>query len=527
MGVPAFLLRWPPVRWLLATWPVEFFRDCLLRPTVVGSVTGEAMWLADAEPRLAGLAGLVVFLATTLFFNSGVGRALEETVIDWLVRVYQRIQFDLLPGLFRAVMDFFKRLVEDVDRLLYTVDEWFRFRSGGSRLSLATKLVLGPVWFALAYVTRFCINLLIEPQVNPIKHFPVVTVSHKLIWPFFVPHFGAFPRFLALTMDAKLADTVALILGFLIPGIFGFLVWELRENWRLYRANQSPELEPVSIGHHGETLVRFLKPGFHSGTLPKLFARLRRAERSAQRTGDWKRLRKHWLALHRAEEELRHFLDRELLSLLATSAAWKGPPLNTGAIRLATNCIRISLSCPEQCDRDMLLAFELRDNGLVAHLVEPGWLLELSPGPLQVFAVALAGLYKMAGVDRVQERPDEAPLAFDQISITRADWAKIGGRSRRSKSGCLRLLKASACYLPRGRFQLHRRKVFRESRGHCPLWRSEQANGTPQGLAAVRRRVAAAARRPAAERGGGSRRGGGRPGAGIAAIAFRNTHRPG
>ena len=39
------------------------------------------------------------------------------------------------------------------------------------------------VWFFVTYLVRIYVNLLIEPQVNPIKHFPVVTVSHKIILP--------------------------------------------------------------------------------------------------------------------------------------------------------------------------------------------------------------------------------------------------------------------------------------------------------------------------------------------------------
>ena len=33
----------------------------------------------------------------------------------------------------------------------------------------------------MAYVLRFAVNVLLEPQFNPIKHFPVVTVGHKLL----------------------------------------------------------------------------------------------------------------------------------------------------------------------------------------------------------------------------------------------------------------------------------------------------------------------------------------------------------
>ena len=69
-----------------------------------------------------------------------------------------------------------------------------------------------------------------------------------------------------------------------MPGIFGFLVWEFRENWRLYAANRPKGLRPVPLGPHGETMPRLLRPGFHSGTLPKRFAKLRRAER---RAGKW------------------------------------------------------------------------------------------------------------------------------------------------------------------------------------------------------------------------------------------------
>ena len=43
--------------------------------------------------------------------------------------------------------------------------------------------MLGLVWVVVAYLVRIYVNLLIEPQVNPIKHFPVVTVSHKVILP--------------------------------------------------------------------------------------------------------------------------------------------------------------------------------------------------------------------------------------------------------------------------------------------------------------------------------------------------------
>ncbi len=78
-------------------------------------------------------------------------------------------------------MEVFARVMEAVERVLYTVDEWLRFRGGQGTSSLAAKAVLGMAWFLVAYVVRFFITLLVEPQINPIKHFPVVTVSAKIL----------------------------------------------------------------------------------------------------------------------------------------------------------------------------------------------------------------------------------------------------------------------------------------------------------------------------------------------------------
>ena len=86
-------------------------------------------------------------------------------------------------ALFDWVWEAFEKLLEVIERFLYAIDEWLRFRSGESVVTLAIKAVLGVVWSAVDFVVRFCVNLLIEPQVNPIKHFPVVTVSHKLLLP--------------------------------------------------------------------------------------------------------------------------------------------------------------------------------------------------------------------------------------------------------------------------------------------------------------------------------------------------------
>ena len=140
-------------------------------------------------------------------------------------------------------------------------------------------------------------------------------------------------------------------LVFWLPDVFGFLFWEMKENWSLYQANRGPALQPVAIGTHGETMRRLLQPGFHSGTIPKLFARLRNAEQKALRTGNYTSVRAVQAALEEVEEAVRLFVVREFLVLLAQEESWKKQPLQVGRIRLATNQVRVELlhnDFPEQ-----------------------------------------------------------------------------------------------------------------------------------------------------------------------------------
>ena len=67
---------------------------------------------------------------------------------------------------------------------------------------------------------------------------------------------------------------------FLLPDAVGFIVWETKENWSLYRSTRPRTIRAVPVGGHGETIRGLLHPGFHSGTVPKYYARLRAAERA-------------------------------------------------------------------------------------------------------------------------------------------------------------------------------------------------------------------------------------------------------
>jgi hypothetical protein len=325
---------------------------------------------------------------------------------DWTVHTWHRLRIRVFAAVFRWIIDVFNRFLETVERLLYTVDEWLRFRAGEGFFSTLAKAILGVVWSIVNYIIRIYVNLLIEPQVNPIKHFPVVTVSHKIILPFSLQMTRYMAQPLVPFIGPVAANAIVGTTVFLLPGVFGFLVWELKENWRLYSANRPANLQTVSIGHHGETMIQFLRPGFRSGTLPKLYAKLRRANRKAYWTLKWKASGKYLEAIDRVSERVRWFVDRDLLRLLKESHGWDAPQIATGEIQLGTNRILVELYCPELDENSLWLAFEEDAGWLVASVFRRGWLDKLDPRQSRTLANALAGLYKMAGVDLVREQID-------------------------------------------------------------------------------------------------------------------------
>ena len=128
--------------------------------------------------RTSAGTGASIFLAVNLLLNSRLGRNVEEVVADWIVQGWHRFGLRMITGLFWFFVDVFRRLVETVERLMYAVDEWLRFRSGEAPcFADRQRPRWGLLWFFVAYVLRFAVNVLIEPQINPIKHFPVVTVA--------------------------------------------------------------------------------------------------------------------------------------------------------------------------------------------------------------------------------------------------------------------------------------------------------------------------------------------------------------
>jgi hypothetical protein len=362
----------------------------------------------------------VLFVALFFFCNSRMGRDLTDWIYEGLLVTWRMIRHNLLPGIISAIVDLFSSLAEAVERTLYSVDEWLRFRKGDRQIMLWLKAILSVPWFFISYVVRFIFIVLFEPQVNPVKHFPVVTVGHKLILPL-VPTAGQ-ALSSATGMGIRQANATALTIIGLIPGVFGFLVWELLSNWRLYRSNRSPHLNSERVGSHGETIAGLLRPGFHSGTLPKTYAKLRTAEKRALLTGSRRALRRLRVQLEHVAESVQHFAERQLVAVLDRSERCRHLQLFVRKVDLDTRRIHICLGAlrlnpgadqPEPMGT-ATITFEERHGYLTARISEPGWLVTLDAPARAAFADALKGFYKLAGIDLIHEhilaQNDPTPL---------------------------------------------------------------------------------------------------------------------
>lgn len=423
--MPAWVMRIPILRAVVQSWPFQLFYWYLLKPVLVSLV----VWATVPQTRADVTRLIVSFLAVDLLVNSRPGQAVSELFVGACVQLYDWLRADFLQGLIRWTLRVFKQISDAFETVLYTVDEWLRFRSGESKVSMVFRAVLGVLWFPIGYLARLYFVTLVEPSTNPLK-LPISMLITKFMlfmeWynQFLIPDpEGGLPRGQAALMsylEPHLGWGVAVTITFglllptmwLLPSAGAFFVWEMQSNWRLFRANRSKRLKPVMIGHHGETLAQLLRPGFHSGTLPKLYANLRRAERNAYKTGEWRAARTYRLGLHEVETDLQRFVERELFQLLYESDADHALLLSVGAITLACNRITIDLKHADFPDQPLRLAFEEQAGWLLAGVAEIGWLARVSSEHAGILAVAIAGVYHLSGVGLVREQVQAAlPVA--------------------------------------------------------------------------------------------------------------------
>ncbi|AWM37945.1 hypothetical protein [Gemmata obscuriglobus] len=420
--VPGAVWRSRELKALRLSSTTRFVRRHFFAPLLIALLVVGVLFIVGVPVRFLWWWGAALFATLTAAHNTPYGWLVQERVAETLADWWRQVRVNLLPGLIETLIDWFRMLANWVERQLYRVDEWVRFRSGDAQGSLALKAALGLLWFPVSYVTRFGFYLLFEPQVNPVKHFPVVTVSHKVLAPLLITMIPA----LSGVVGDKLAYQIWFFTQLLLPGVFGFLAWELKENWRLYAANRAVGLKPVVIGSHGESMRGLLRPGFHSGTVPKLHRQTRRASEAGNRA---KVAHLHH-ELEHAGEGVRRFVERELLPLLAGRPEWADAPVQVGSVRFGVQRVEVELLCPT-IGGPAVLAFENVGGVIEAGVPAPGWTEKLTTAQSESLTFALRGLLDLGAAARYDGRPREAangPPSVPTGLTTRVTWAEWAAR---------------------------------------------------------------------------------------------------
>ena len=345
---PRQIWAMPVVRAVLTSGPFYLVVNYLLKPAAITLLVVLAFPNVFDTPTPRVLA----FAAAAVALNSRVGRAVEAVLFQLAAAVLDLLR--AAPAVVRWISRLFRELTDSLDWVLARAEDWLRIRGQGGPLAVAVRAVAGLVWFPFAFLIRFYTVVLIEPGINPLK-LPLSILFAKFVYPLLavLGLFTLSPLGSPLVGDLSpyLSFPVAwlLVVGtfYLLPDAVTFLFWETRENWKLYRANRPDSLRPVAVGPHGESVGGLLHWGFHSGTVPKLFAKLRAAEREAALTDQWRAVRGHRQALQGVEEAVGRFVTRDLAAILNPTTAWADRELIVGRVHLGTNRIRVELHIGE------------------------------------------------------------------------------------------------------------------------------------------------------------------------------------
>lgn len=403
---PRWVLQTAWLQRALRSWPVLLTYWYVLRPSLVCLPIGffkpewfNSMW------EIA-----VAFLLSNLVINSRFGFLLGEGVAELFSVAYRQVRLTLFESVLRGVMRFFKRATETVEYVLHSVDEMLRLKADEGRFLMAVRAVLGALWYPVAFTTRFLFVVAVEPNINPIK-LVLSFIAFKMMLPFVPMLNRALADAFSGQMSTLAAHTTAgLIIFYLLPGACAFLIWEIKENWTLFRANRPRSLQPVAIGHHGETMQQLLTPGFHSGTVPKLFRQLRQAERVAYRTDNWRPARTCRVALDQVAQAIKLCVEREFVALLHQGGTPFCRRIAVAQVQLARQSIRVDFSHGDYLGEITQIQFENSQGWLIGSVSRRGWLDHASEADRLQFERALAGLFKIAGVVFV---PPQLSRAFD------------------------------------------------------------------------------------------------------------------
>jgi hypothetical protein len=403
--IPLQFWNYPFVRSLLGSALVQLAINYIGKPLLVCGLLKLAapdLWKTDIKPWLA------IFVVVDILLNTRLGRTADLLLLELSRLIIDVVQAG--PAVIRWVNDLFRTLLDALEWVLARAEDWLRIRGRSGPMAVAVRVVATIIWSPFAFLIRFYTVVLIEPMLNPLK-LPLSILFAKFVYPLL----AILGLFTIDPVGSPLVDHLAPVLTwygawlivvgtfYLSPDVVTYLFWEMRENWRLYRANRPDGLGPVAVGPYGETVRGLLHVSFHSGTVPRLYARLRAAELEAAQTDVWRDARTYRQALRGVEEAVRRFVTRDLVVILNGSEAWGGRKLAVETVTLGTNRIRVELVL-DGGPNPLWLEWEDRSGWLVAGCEQPGFAAKLPPESREVFENALAYLYKRAGVDLIREQ---------------------------------------------------------------------------------------------------------------------------
>jgi hypothetical protein len=161
-----------------------------------------------------------------------------------------------------------------------------------------------------------------------------------------------------------------------------------------------------------------------------LFGQLRRAEQSAYHSGDWRSARVCRQSLREVARSVQLFVEREFVTLLHQSKSWPERPVHVVQVALSCARIRIELGHEKYPGASVWISLEDQAGWLLAGVPRTGWWEHLGEEQKRALTSALAGLYRLAGVDFVHEQLEVllAPLRRYHLSDNElVVWTDKGG----------------------------------------------------------------------------------------------------
>ncbi|MFO1004241.1 MAG: hypothetical protein U0936_28310, partial [Planctomycetaceae bacterium] len=145
IDLPQKILHLPVVQKMWRNRTFVRVRRVALTPFLISIVGCRFLpWLIHGVPLSWWWVSAITVLSS-LALNSRLGRDAQELTAEWVGNAWYKLRARVVMAVIDWVIDFFRMLLNFLERLLYAVDEWLRFHSDESWLSIVVKAVLGVI----------------------------------------------------------------------------------------------------------------------------------------------------------------------------------------------------------------------------------------------------------------------------------------------------------------------------------------------------------------------------------------------